>query len=53
MTLLIALRVSVSSEAPWNSGGYSIDADADDRALALHQPRHRVVGADRAGVGQA
>ncbi len=28
-------------------------ADADDRALALHQPRHRVVGADRAGVGQA
>ena len=27
-------------------------ADADDRALALHQPRHRVVGADGAGVGQ-
>ena len=27
-------------------------ADADDRALALHQPRHRVVGADPAGVGQ-
>ena len=28
-------------------------ADADDRALALHQPRHGVVGADAAGVGQA
>ena len=28
-------------------------ADADDRALARHQPRHRVVGADRARVGQA
>ena len=28
-------------------------ADADDRALALHQPRHGVVGADRARVGQA
>ena len=28
-------------------------ADADDRALALHQPRHRVVGADRARVGEA
>ena len=27
-------------------------ADADDRALALHQARHRVVGADGAGVGQ-
>ncbi len=26
--------------------------DADDASLALHQPRHRVVGADRAGVGQ-
>ena len=25
MILLIALRVSVSSEAPWNSGGYSIE----------------------------
>ena len=28
-------------------------ADADDRALAGGQPRHRVVGADRARVGQA
>ena len=28
-------------------------ADADDRALAGHQPRHRVDGADRARVGQA
>ncbi len=28
-------------------------ADAEDRALALHQPRHRVVGADRARVGEA
>ncbi len=27
-------------------------ADADDRALAAHQPRHRVHGADGAGVGQ-
>ena len=27
-------------------------ADADDRALALHQPRHRVDGADAAGVGE-
>ena len=27
-------------------------ADADDRALAPHQARHRVVGADRARVGQ-
>ena len=27
-------------------------ADADDRALAGHQPRHRVHGADGAGVGQ-
>ena len=27
--------------------------DADDRALALHEPGHRVVGADRARVGQA
>ena len=25
MILLIALRVSVSSDAPWNSGGYSIE----------------------------
>jgi hypothetical protein len=28
-------------------------ADADDRALTCRQPRHRVVGADRARVGQA
>ena len=28
-------------------------ADADDRALALHQARHRVDGADRARVGEA
>ena len=27
-------------------------ADADDRALTAHQPRHRVHGADRARVGQ-
>ena len=27
-------------------------ADADDAALTLHQPRHRVDGAQRAGVGQ-
>ena len=27
-------------------------ADADDAALAGHQPRHRVLGADRARVGQ-
>ena len=27
--------------------------DADDRALALHQPRHRVICADRARVRQA
>ena len=27
-------------------------ADADDRALPLHQPRHRVHGADAARVGQ-
>ena len=27
-------------------------ADADDRSLAGHQPRHRVHGADGAGVGQ-
>ena len=33
-------------------GGVLHRAHADDRALALHQPRHRVVGADRAGVGQ-
>ena len=34
-------------------GGVLHRADADDRALALHQPRHRVDGADAAGVGQA
>ena len=28
-------------------------ADADDGALAAHQPRHRVHGADGARVGQA
>ena len=28
-------------------------ADADDRALARHQARHRLNGADRAGVGEA
>ncbi len=27
-------------------------SDADDAALTLHQPRHRVHGAERAGVGQ-
>ena len=27
-------------------------ADADDRALPTHQPRHRVHGADSAGIGQ-
>src|SRR3546814_5687097 len=26
---------------------------AEDRALALHQPRHGVLGADAAGVGEA
>ena len=34
-------------------GGVLHRADADDRALAGHQPRHRVHGADRARVGQA
>ena len=33
-------------------GGVLERPDADDRALALHQPRHRVHGADRAGVGE-
>ena len=33
-------------------GGVLERADADDRALALHQARHRVHGADGAGVGQ-
>ena len=34
--------------------GRVVDApDADDHALARHQPRHALHGADRAGVGQA
>ena len=33
-------------------GGVLHRAGADDRALTLHQPRHRVDGADGAGVGQ-
>ena len=38
--------------APWNAAGILQRADADDRALPGHQPRHRVVGADAARVGQ-
>ncbi len=34
-------------------GGEAERADADDRALARHQPRHRLHGADRARVGEA
>ena len=48
-----AISVSASGFIPWNSAGYSIAPDADDRALAGGQPRHRVVGADRARVGEA
>ena len=33
-------------------GGVVEGADADDRALARHEARHRVHGADAAGVGQ-
>ena len=33
-------------------GGVLQRADADDRALALHEPRHGVDGADGAGVGE-
>ena len=35
------------------SGGVLHRADADDAALAGHQARHRVLGPDRARVGQA
>ena len=34
-------------------GGIVERADADDQALSRHQPRHRLHGADGAGVGEA
>ena len=46
----ILARVSLAGAL--ELGGVLHRADADDRALALHQPRDGVVGAKRAGVGQ-
>ena len=51
--LLIASRARVSSRRALVGGRVLHRAHADDAALAGHQPRHRVLGADRARVGQA
>ena len=52
MILLTASSASWSSLMPGERRRVLHRADADDRALALHQPRHRVHGADAARVGQ-
>ena len=51
--LLMASRASVSSERSGVLGRVLHRAHADDAALAGHQPRHRVHGADGARVGDA
>ena len=46
------LGQAARGSAAWNSAGYAERAHADDRALAGHQPRHRLHRAERAGVGE-
>ena len=53
MILLIARSASCLSLMPLNSAGYSIAPTPTIVPWPCHQPRHRVVGADRARVGEA
>ena len=51
VTLLTAELRERGGSAPCELGRVADAADADDEALAGHQPRHGVHGADHPGVG--